>query len=62
MEWVFVYAPPLLAVWVAGSAALLLAFFVPIPGTSFWGRWALGMLVILVLPTIAYVVWSRVRR
>ncbi|HUE96759.1 MAG TPA: hypothetical protein VMN39_08870 [Longimicrobiaceae bacterium] len=62
MEWAFVYAPPLLAAFVGIFGGIFLAYFVPVPGTTFWGRWALAMLVILVLPTLAYVVRERLRR
>lgn len=60
MEWVFIYAPPLLALFVSVFGSLFLAWAVAIPGTTFWGRWALGMLVILVLPALVYWLHSRI--
>ena len=60
MEWVFVYAPPLLALFIGVFGALFLAWAVAIPGTSFLGRWALGLLVILGLPALLY--WIRSRK
>lgn len=62
MQWVFVYAPPLLAIFIAGFGALFLAAVVPLQGTTFWGRWALAILIILVLPTIAYLLWTRLKK
>jgi membrane associated rhomboid family serine protease len=63
MEWVFVYAPPLLAAFIAAFGAAFLAFFIPVPGTGFWGRWAAAVGLILGVPLIAYVVreWWRKR-
>jgi hypothetical protein len=61
MEYVFVYAPPLLALFFGLSGAAFLAFIAPIPGTSYWGRWAIFVGVLLVLPTLAYLVWHRFR-
>jgi uncharacterized membrane protein len=54
MEWVFVYAPPLLAIFIGAFGGLFLAAVVPIPGTTFVGRWVLAVLVILVLPAVVY--------
>jgi hypothetical protein len=54
IEWVFVYAPPILAVVFACFGAAFLAFFIPLPGTTFWGRWAIAILVILVIPAVVY--------
>lgn len=62
MEWVFVYAPPLLAVFIAVFGGLFLAFFVPLEGTTMLGRWALAVLVILVLPALGYWVKERLRK
>lgn len=62
MEWVFVYAPPLLAIFIAVFGGLFLAFFVPLDGTTLMGRWALAVLVILVLPALAYWVKERLRK
>jgi hypothetical protein len=62
IEWVFVYIPPLLALAFAAFGSLFLAFVVPIPGTTFWGRWLLAMAVILVLPTVAYLARSLYRK
>jgi hypothetical protein len=61
MEWAFVYGPPIVAVLVAVSGSALLALFVPVPNTSFWGRWAIAFLLILGLPTLAYLVRSKLK-
>lgn len=57
MEWLFVIAPPLLALFIAGFGAAFLAWLVPVPGTTFWGRWALVVLVLLGLPLL----WQGIR-
>ena len=62
MEWVFVYAPPILAAFIGIFGGLFIAFFVPIEGTTFFGRWVLAVLVILVLPGIAYYVREALKR
>ncbi len=62
MTWAYVYLPPLLAVLVAVIASTFIGFFVPIEGTTFWGRWALGMLVILVLPAIVFATKTYLKR
>ena len=59
MEWVFVYAPPVLAVFVGVFGAAFLAWAVDVPGTNFRGRWALGTIALLVLPAIVYYIQSR---
>jgi len=59
MEWVYVYAPPLLAVFIGVFGALFLAWATDIPGTSFLGRWAIGVLLILVLPALVYLILAR---
>jgi membrane-anchored protein YejM (alkaline phosphatase superfamily) len=59
ISWAFVYAPPILAAFIGVFGAAFLAFFVPVPNTNFWGRWALGVVVILVLPALAY--WLKER-
>ncbi len=56
MEWVYVWLPPALAVLVAGAASLAIAALVPLPNTTFWGRWGLAMLVVLVAPAAVYLV------
>lgn len=58
LDWLLVIAPPILALVVGCVGAFLVAAVVPIPNTSFWGRWALGVLVILGLPTLAFVIKS----
>lgn len=60
MEWTFVYAPPTLAVLVAVFGSAFLAWAVDVDGIGFWGRWAVGVLVLLVLPALVY--WIRSRR
>lgn len=62
MEWVFVYGPPALALFIAIFGAAFLAIFVPIPGTNFWGRWAIGVGLLLVVPTVGYLVKNRLER
>jgi hypothetical protein len=62
MEWVFVYAPPLLAAFIGVFGAAFLAWAVYLPGTTFWGRWAIGVLLILVLPGLVYYLLDRKNR
>jgi uncharacterized membrane protein len=62
MEWVFVYAPPVLALLVGAIGAALFAFLVPLANTTYLGRWAIGILLILVLPTVIYLVKSYLER
>ena len=62
MEWVYVYAPPFLAVCVAAAGSALLAFVVPVPDTTFRGRWALAMVVVLVIPALVHFLRSRIGR
>lgn len=57
MEWVFVVAPPLLALFIAGFGAAFVAWLVPLPGTSFWGRWAILVALVLGVP----VAWQVIR-
>ena len=54
MEWVFVYLPPVLALFVAAFGAAFLAWIVPIDGTTFWGRWLLGLLLLAGVPAVGY--------
>lgn len=61
MEWTFVFAPPLLALFFAGFGAAFLAWLVPIPGTSFWGRWLIVVLLVLGIPTAGHLI-RRARR
>ncbi|MEX0912032.1 MAG: hypothetical protein WD737_05015 [Gemmatimonadota bacterium] len=62
MEWAFVYAPPLLALFIAAFGGLFLAAVVPLEGTTFWGRWALAVFIILVLPAVAYLLHTLIKR
>ena len=62
MEWVFVWAPPLLILMIAGSAAALLAWLVPLAGLGFWTKWLLGVLLIAGVPLLAYVLRAWLRR
>jgi hypothetical protein len=59
MEWVFVFGPPLVALFIAAFGATFIAWLVPLPGTSFWGRWAIVVLIILGLPLIWYLIQRR---
>ena len=54
MEWVFVYGPPALIAFLGVFGAVFLAVVVPVPGTTFWVRWALGLLLLVALPGVAY--------
>jgi hypothetical protein len=56
MEWIYVYAPPLLAILVAAAGGLLLATFVRVPGTTFWGRWGMAVGLVLGVPVLVYAV------
>ncbi len=62
MEWVFVYAPPLLALFVTIFGATFLAWLVAIPGTGFWQRW-LVLVALIVGPALVWqgVQWWRDR-
>jgi len=62
MERVYVYGPPALALLVSVIGASVFAFLAPIDGTTYWGRWALAILVILVLPVAVYVVKSHLEK
>jgi hypothetical protein len=62
MEWVYVYAPPLLILFIGGFGSVFLAWLVPLPGLGFWARWALAMMIVVGLPVLAYVIrswWTR---
>lgn len=50
MEWAFVFAPPLIAAFVAGFGALFIAWLLPVPGTTFWGRWGIVVGIVLGIP------------
>lgn len=52
MEWVFVIGPPVLALFIAVFGALFIAWLVPVPGTSYWGRWVLVVGIVLGIPLI----------
>lgn len=62
MERVFVIAPPILAILVGVIGSGLLALFVPIPSIGFWGRWLLGVLIILVFPAIIFILRDALRK
>lgn len=62
MEWVYVYTPPILAIVVGVAGSALLAYLIPLGTMTFWGRWALGVLIILVFPSVIYVVKSYLER
>ena len=62
MEWVYVWAPPLLVLLVGASGSLLLAWLVPIAGLGLLEKWLIGMAVIVGLPVAAYLLrawWTR---
>jgi len=59
MEWVYVYAPPLLALVIAVFGAAFLAWAVDLDGTTFLGRWALGVLLLLGIPGLIVLIQSR---
>lgn len=56
MEWAFVFGPPLIALFVAVFGALFMAWLIPVPGTSFWGRWLIVVLIILGIPIAGHLV------
>ncbi|HEV2131948.1 MAG TPA: hypothetical protein VGR27_12625 [Longimicrobiaceae bacterium] len=62
MEWVFVYAPPLLALFFTVFGATFLAWLVAIPGTGFWQRW-LVLVAIIIGPALVWqgIQWWRDR-
>jgi hypothetical protein len=59
MEWVFVFGPPLVALFIAGFGAMFIAWLVPLPGTSFWGRWLIVVVIVLGLPLAWYMIQRR---
>jgi hypothetical protein len=64
MEWVFVYLPPLLAVFIAAFGAAFLAWLAPVAGTTFWERWLLVVGIVLGVPLALYTLreyWQRRR-
>ncbi len=62
MEWIYVYAPPLLAALVGIVGGLALAFLIPIEGMSFRVRWVLAVGLLLGVPTIVYLVREKLSR
>jgi hypothetical protein len=62
MHWVFVYAPPILAVFFATLGGLLLAFLFPLEDTTVVQRWALGSLLMLAVPGLLYFIVEKLRR
>lgn len=56
MEWVFVYAPPLLILLVGGSTAALVAWALPLWGLAFWTRWLIAFALIVGIPVLAYAI------
>lgn len=62
MHWTFVWAPPLLIIFVGGSTAALVAWLVPLAGTAFWERWLMAFMLITGVPALVYVVRERFRR
>lgn len=62
MEWVFVWAPPLLILLVAASAAALLAWLVPVGTLGFWTKWGVTAALMIGLPLAAYLVREWLRR
>lgn len=47
MEWVFVYAPPILAAFIGVFGGYFLAWFFRIEGTTFAQRWIGAVLILL---------------
>jgi hypothetical protein len=62
MEWVYVYAPPLLILMVGGSTAAFVAWLLPVWGLGFWTRWLIAFALIVGLPGIAYTIRAFIRR
>ena len=62
MEWVYIYLPPVLIIAFAALGGAILAALIEIDGTSFRGRWAVGSLALVVLPTAVYFVREAVRK
>ena len=62
MEWVYVWAPPLLILMVGASGSLLLAWLVPVAGLGLLEKWLIGMAIIVGLPLAGYLLrawWTR---
>jgi ABC-type uncharacterized transport system permease subunit len=56
MEWVFVWLPPLLAVFIGVFGAAFLAWFFRIHGTTFAQRWVGGTVLLLGGTGAAYLI------
>lgn len=59
MEWLYVWAPPLMILLVAGSGSAVVAWIVPITTISFWGRWAIIFVLVTLGPLLVYLIRSR---
>jgi hypothetical protein len=62
MEWVFVWAPPIVAVLLAAFGAVAIAWLVNVPGTTLFQRWLVITLLILGIPLILLILRRFVRR
>ncbi len=62
MEWLYVWAPPLMILLVASSGAAVVAWILPITGVGFWGRWAIVFAVVILGPLLVYLIRSRLGR
>lgn len=62
MTWIYVYGPPILAILIGVFGGFVLALFVPVDGTTFWQRWLGAVLLVLGLPTLAYIIKSMLTR
>jgi hypothetical protein len=56
MEWVFVWAPPLLALFVGVFGGAFLAWLLPIGGTTYTQRWIAASVLLLGGTGLVYLV------
>lgn len=62
MAFVFVWAPPLLILFLAASMALLFAAIFPFGGVGYWTSWVFWAVLIVAVPGLAYLAWQAVKK
>lgn len=62
MEWLYVWAPPLMILLIASSGSAVVAWIVQVDGTSFWQRWAVVFAFVTLAPLLAYLIRDRMSR
>jgi hypothetical protein len=56
MEWLFVFGPPIAALFIAVFGALFIAWLLPLGGTTFWGRWLIVFLILIGIPLLGHLI------